>query len=92
MVTLGSPFAGSDPNQIWPFLLLLTAKIIGSPPSAAAGAKPPGTAPCMPLPGVVPGPLRPVGAGPTPAPGAVGGEPFAVFSCCVGPVGAQNPI
>jgi hypothetical protein len=42
--------------------------------------------------GVVPGPLRPVGAGPTPALGAVGGEPLAVFSYCLGPVGAQNPI
>jgi hypothetical protein len=64
------------------------------PPSTATRAKSPGTAPPMPLSGVVPGGLRPVGAGPTPAlhVGAVGGEPLAVFSCCVGPVGAQNPI
>jgi hypothetical protein len=65
-----------------------------SPPLLPLGQNHPAPplASCMPLPGVVPGSLRPVGARPTPAPWAVGGAPFAVFSCCVGPVGAQNPI
>jgi hypothetical protein len=96
MVTPGPPFAGSDLNQIWPFsvssngqnnwfssLYCHWGKTTRHRPSHAIARA-----------GWFRGPYaRSVGAGPTPAHGTAGGEPLAVFSCCVGPVCAhQNPI